>query len=228
VDINSGIYEIKNIKNNKRYIGSSYQLKYRKRNHFNKLRNNNHPNIYLQKAYNKYGLENFEWRIIEYCNKEQFHEKETYWIDYYKCNNRKFGFNLRIVCENNSRVPGRGKIVKGSKNHRAKKYHIIDLETGQQYIGKCVAEFFREVNLKDPSVYFYFLKSTNSTIFHKKYTIPERLSKVKFYMFKNLITGEVIKSTYLKYLSKKYDINYSMLSKLHNGTSKGYKNWVKV
>lgn len=77
----SGIYKIENIQNGKFYIGSAVTLNIRKNKHFNELKKNTHYNTYLQNSYNKYGLEAFEFLILEECNKEQLIEREQYYID---------------------------------------------------------------------------------------------------------------------------------------------------
>lgn len=65
--MNSGVYNIINKINGDLYIGSSNQLNTRKTTHFRNLRNGkNHCKI-LQRAFNKYGEENFEFIILEYC-----------------------------------------------------------------------------------------------------------------------------------------------------------------
>lgn len=60
-----GIYSIKNVKNNKIYIGSSNNIEKRIKDHFRNLKNNKHSNQYLQNAYNKYGNESFIFEILE-------------------------------------------------------------------------------------------------------------------------------------------------------------------
>ena len=59
-----GIYQIKNTKNGKIYIGSSIQIQIRWQDHLRDLRNNKHCNKHLQHAYNLYGEENFCFEII--------------------------------------------------------------------------------------------------------------------------------------------------------------------
>ena len=63
-----GIYKITNLTNNKCYIGSSFNLFNRLHNHKTNLRKNRHHNVYLQRAYNKYGEENFKFEIVEIIN----------------------------------------------------------------------------------------------------------------------------------------------------------------
>ena len=81
----SGIYSIRNLINNKIYIGSAINLCNRKSQHFSSLKNNKHYNTHLQKAYNKYKKENFEFEVIEYVT-EKFNllNREQNWITFFK------------------------------------------------------------------------------------------------------------------------------------------------
>ena len=62
-----GVYEIKNKLNNKTYIGSSIQLNRRLWYHKHQLRKGTHHNIHLQRAWNKYGKDAFEFSILVVC-----------------------------------------------------------------------------------------------------------------------------------------------------------------
>jgi group I intron endonuclease len=76
------IYQIKNIINNKIYIGSSVSFTNRKQEHFRDLFLNKHHCIALQRAYNKYGLENFVFEVIELVeNKNNLIKREQFYID---------------------------------------------------------------------------------------------------------------------------------------------------
>lgn len=77
----SGIYKILNLQNGKYYIGSAKNLDYRFSRHKFDFYNNCHHNIYLQRAFNLYGANSFEFHILEYCEKEKLIEREQYWID---------------------------------------------------------------------------------------------------------------------------------------------------
>lgn len=92
------IYKIINKINNKVYIGQTIDIKFNKRynNHISKLKNNKHPNFYLQNAFNKYGEENFEFIIIEdnISDMDTLNLREKYWGDYYNALDRECGYNL--------------------------------------------------------------------------------------------------------------------------------------
>jgi len=63
----SGIYILENLINGDFYLGSTCDFRERKCRHFIRLRKNIHDNIHLQRAYDKYGLENFEFKKILFC-----------------------------------------------------------------------------------------------------------------------------------------------------------------
>jgi len=77
-----GVYKIKNLINNKCYIGSTTKLlKYRCITHRCHLRYNRHTNQHLQNAWNKYGENNFEFSIIELCQPNKCLDREQHYID---------------------------------------------------------------------------------------------------------------------------------------------------
>ena len=77
----SGIYKITNLVNGKFYIGSSVKMMIRKREHLDKLRRNIHSNKHLQRAWNKYGQDNFEFSVIELCSYDDLECREQHYLD---------------------------------------------------------------------------------------------------------------------------------------------------
>lgn len=78
------IYKTTNLINNKIYIGKDSK---------------NNPNYLgsgkiLSNAIKKYGKNNFKKEILESCTLENLNEREIYWIDFYKANNEKIGYNI--------------------------------------------------------------------------------------------------------------------------------------
>lgn len=93
-----GIYLIRNIENNKVYVGSTgstmgFQKRWSK--HICRLNNNNHANEHLQRSWNRYGEESFEFMIIEECKDSILIQREQVWMDYYNSRNKNNGYNLK-------------------------------------------------------------------------------------------------------------------------------------
>lgn len=74
-----GIYGIRNLINNKIYVGQSIHIKTRWEQHRSALKHKNHENRHLQAAWNKYGKDNFVFEILEECLQQDLNERETYW-----------------------------------------------------------------------------------------------------------------------------------------------------
>ena len=90
----SGIYTILNKIDRKIYVGKSINIEKRLISHKNHLRINKHHNTHLQNAVNKYGIENFEFEVLEECEERFLVSEENYWINMLNTCNRKYGYNL--------------------------------------------------------------------------------------------------------------------------------------
>ena len=90
----SGVYQIYNTVNGKRYIGSSIHIEQRFKEHLRNLRANKHVNAHLQSAWNKYGEHSFVFEEVELCKPDQCLKIEQEYIDYYHAADRKFGYNI--------------------------------------------------------------------------------------------------------------------------------------
>ncbi len=76
------IYQILNTLNEKSYIGSSVNFKTRKAEHLRDLRSNKHHSKALQRAVNKYGIDNFIFKILEVVEKKQdLIKREQHYLD---------------------------------------------------------------------------------------------------------------------------------------------------
>ena len=131
--MNIGIYKIQNKINNKVYIGSSIVLNKRKYKHFWMLNKGVHPNIYLQKSYNKNGTEVFEFEILELCEENDLISRENYYINYYKSNEMGFGYNLALVGDSRRNIVSDEVKMKLSihnqiKNGNCSKFSLINLK----------------------------------------------------------------------------------------------------
>lgn len=75
-----GVYRITNLRNGKFYIGSStINVHQRWNDHKSQLKKGIHPNIHLQRSYNKHGFEAFKMDVLEYCLNVL--EREQFYID---------------------------------------------------------------------------------------------------------------------------------------------------
>jgi len=78
----SGIYQIENQINGKRYIGSAVNLRTRWQNHLSALHRGGHRNRHLQRAFDKYGESVFLFTVLKYIEDFQMLiEREQYYFD---------------------------------------------------------------------------------------------------------------------------------------------------
>ena len=90
----TGIYKIECIINHKVYIGQSKNIKNRWKDHIKELDLNKHTNNHLQYAWNKYGKENFKFKILELCSQKDLNNREIYWLNYYGGKDSNNTFNI--------------------------------------------------------------------------------------------------------------------------------------
>lgn len=93
----SGIYCIKNVVNNKVYIGKAKCIYKRIKQHITNLNTKNKDeNPHLINSWHKHGRQNFEYYVLEYCEIETLSEKELLWMKKFNSLDRNKGYNLRL------------------------------------------------------------------------------------------------------------------------------------
>lgn len=214
-----GIYKITNKINNKCYIGQSVNIKRRWYEHKHKSFNSL-ASCYktpLARAIRKYGVDNFNWEVIEECLFSQLDEKEKYWIKYYNSCNKKIGYNILTggsvgyqsmrsfsICQYNLE----GKFIKefNSANEAARELKIIN---GQALIGRCCKH-------KCQSAYNFIwrYKEDKTDLFNYNKNIQEK----KIYQYD--LKGEYLsKYNSVNEASYKIGVSCSVISSaLHNST----------
>lgn len=92
----AGIYIITSTENSRVYIGSTVNFKNRWKHHRVSLRRGVHSNPHLQRAWNKYGEDTFEFGVLEYLDDpEELHLAEQFWMDVYQEEGKKlYNFGL--------------------------------------------------------------------------------------------------------------------------------------
>ena len=130
-----GIYKVTNKINGKVYIGQSVDIGRRWHEHMAAK-----DDIYFHKAIQKYGVENFEWEVIEKCKKKDLDEREIYWIEYYDSFNK--GYNC---------TKGGEGVSDGEDHPRWKGGVSLDPEYSKQYykenkekINEKVKEYYKD------------------------------------------------------------------------------------
>jgi len=145
MELKSGIYQIKNIINNKVYVGSTIDFERRKYEHFQALNNNNHGNPKLQNAFNQHiETENiFVFEILEQILPHLLLEREQHYIDTLKAFEN--GYNISSIAKfpiGNNAIP----IIQLSLDNKIIAYHTsykaaarsLDIKDGGVAIGCAV------------------------------------------------------------------------------------------
>jgi group I intron endonuclease len=92
----TGIYTITNLVTGHIYVGCTLQsFDIRWANHRRRLNGGTCNNVLLQRAWNKYGEENFLFEELILCDKETIYSEEHYWATLLNTHHRDFGYNLK-------------------------------------------------------------------------------------------------------------------------------------
>lgn len=118
-----GIYFIVHRKSKRAYVGQSIDIIKRWTYHRSALNSNTHHCKYLQRLWNKYGQDNFQFRIVRYCDAHDLDRYEEY---YYK----KLLSTQRLV---NCRPPGQARGWKHSSQTKLKMSKSAKLVSNTEY-----------------------------------------------------------------------------------------------
>lgn len=129
-----GIYKITNNVNGKVYIGQSINIEVRWKDHINTLNKNRSHSVLLQRAWNKYGQENFSFEILELCSEDMLDDVEIKYIEFYDaCRN---GYNIesggnKNKCMSEStkqklREKAKERLSDPTKNPMYDKHHTVE------------------------------------------------------------------------------------------------------
>jgi group I intron endonuclease len=220
----SGIYKIINKVNGKVYYGSSNDIINRFNQHKSLLNRQKHQNIHLQRSWNKYGKDNFEFNIIELINEDELVLTEQKYLDLCKLSPSKF---YNIGYDSNSAT--RGKIhteetkrkisISVSKSMKGIKFsstHIQNLKKSHKGLIHSI-ETKRKMSESH--------KGETAYQYGKKLSIEERKklgnqSKFKFFHKEH---GQKICRTID--LSIDFQLSGKGISTICRGTRKSYKGW---
>lgn len=98
----SGIYQIKLKEDGRSYIGSAVNIAARWVAHKRSARLYPTTGQVISRAVAKYGVNNFEWIVLEYCETERLIDREQYWLDLIRpFADEHNGFNVRKIADSN-------------------------------------------------------------------------------------------------------------------------------
>jgi len=89
-----GVYLIRCNSNGKVYVGESVYIERRWSVHKHHLNYNTHKRKTLQHDWNSFGVDNFEFIILEEVNLDLLMERSQWYMDYFECTNPLKGYNL--------------------------------------------------------------------------------------------------------------------------------------
>lgn len=211
-----GIYMIKNLVNNKVYIGSterSFLSRWKK--HFRMLKRGYHYNNHLQLSWNKYSEDNFEFSIIEVTNIDILIKEKDY-IEKYKSSDKNQGYNNIIdpTLSPSLQLSTKEKISKtlkqGYKDGRISissstfKKGIIPWNTGKRFSNPASKKAKRK-KLKTVDVYdinMNYLGNWGSAPDLSDFTMKSNILKEELYPLginRSCISGKPYKNLYFKY-----------------------------
>lgn len=130
-----GVYRIKCLSNGYFYVGSSVDIYKRQARHFYDLERGRHPNVFLQRVYNKYGLETFAVSIKCTANEAQARALELRFLKKYRTNSRCMNIGLHACGGDNiSKHPNKKYIrVKIATSLRKTLANLTQIEKMSKY-----------------------------------------------------------------------------------------------
>ena len=88
------LYQILNKVDGKFYLGTTCDIDRRWKEHKRSLSQGTHHSIYLQRAWNKYGQDSFQFKVIKKIIKQRRKEIEQYFLNKFQCYNPSIGYNM--------------------------------------------------------------------------------------------------------------------------------------
>lgn len=202
-----GIYMIRNRKNNKVYVGCSNNIRKRWYDHKTDLNKNEHGNEHLQRSWNKYGEDSFEFTVLTECNTEELEDFEQYWMD--RLDSFEIGYNQREEA---------GVNIKGEK-HPA--YQGGKTEFECEYCGSLFEKYDRERDKNKFCSRSCHMKDRHSKN-EKDYINSKNLNEQDVKEIKKLLNRS---DKTQKEIAKDFSVSTSAISRINIGDS---WEWVEV
>lgn len=182
----TGVYLIKI--NKHMYVGSSINIKTRLACHIKELKKNKHYNIFMQRAFNKYTLNDCSYSILEECNKDKRLIKEKYWIDTL---NPDLNLVLDPTTGNNSKTQSKTVYQYDLEGHYITSFiSVSEASRILNIASSTIASCCRRKNVMSAGKYQWSYKKVSNL---NKYINKSSISKIKEIFMYNKI-GQKIKN----------------------------------
>lgn len=244
-----GIYLIWNPESSKGYVGQSVNILRRYWSHKADYINNHNNLPILHKAFDKYGINNFEFYLLEECPINTLNDRECYWISEYDTLNNGYnvasggnGIGRGVDSPNSTLTVGDVECIINllkysnksqvdiAKIYNVSKSVINRINLGESYIEITKGERIRDCNLnycEECGIRIGKI-SSGAKLCKKCYGKSIRgenhyksyLSNEDVLNIKNELKYNFRKS--MKELSEEYGTSYSMIKHLNAGRSKKY------
>lgn len=226
----SGVYCIENLTNRKKYIGSSKNIYNRWRDHKNALRKNKHHSYKLQRAWDKYGEQQFKFYIIKIFEGEEkeLRKLEQNYLDIYKSYDFNYGYNVSCTSEGGSPSPATEQSIIDGKFKISKEqfdeiiYYLCNTKLSVPKISKII-------NVHKSTIYqIYFKDNYNDLVkdltFIKRESFGENSWNSKINESQVIeIIKRLLNKEYIVDISKDYNINTSTIWDIYN-----HKTWIHL
>lgn len=152
-----GVYKIENRENGKVYIGSSVEIERRFYKHKLMLDSDKHQNIHLQRAWNKYGKDKFDFLVLLNCEKDDLLLYEQRAINEFESYKSKKGYNIR------KDILGQEERVYGNNHYASRKRADCKITSEQENMIRYL-QIEDGVSSKEIAKYFNITANTANAI----------------------------------------------------------------
>jgi group I intron endonuclease len=208
------IYIIRNVINGKVYIGQTYNVDERWSRHVYDTKNHT-TNMPLHEDMRIYGIDNFNYTVIEQCSDEVANEREQFWINYFNAT----GDNGYNVC-----IGGAG--VGTGVNHpkaRLNQEQLDLLVNDLKYSGLSNAKLAKKYNCSETTVQFI---NNGQAYYNPNLTYPlkksNRYDKEKIKQIKYALKYELDKS--INDIAKEFNVHVSQVHDMNQGKIHAFSN----
>lgn len=201
-----GIYKITNKNNGKIYIGQSNNVEKRISEHKQKR------TMTIDEYINVLGVENFDFEILEECNKEELDKKEQEYIKYF--NSQEEGYNIQKGGFNNSQGEGNGRALLTEQDvifiREAYNNHVQPSKFFEEYFSKKITKNQFQAVWQGRS--WAHIMPEVFTEENKQYYISEQnktkalLTKEEVLYYRQYYVNHTMKEVYNKFLQDKGEI----------------------